>query len=474
MSPFRKLSLGVVGLLVAGAVAPLGGQTPPPAGGPGEADVAAYRAAAAAADADLRTALEELAAVRARIAGEKPEVAVAAERIASELRVKRRQAELARQERDALVHDLQALSRDVARARDERNYLDGLLAEFRKQWEAEVHPAEAAALAEAFAAADQGGDAGLAARAGLAETAASRIRDFPGLRVVEGQALDPDGTLLPGRFVVAGPTGWFVSSDGKASGLTAPAEEGLGSRIVPGTADAEGIRRAADGAAAALAWDPTLGSAVALDASRQSVVEHFRDGGLWMYPILALGVAAMLGGAWKWLQLAGIRDLPARAVGEILEAVRQGRRDDALQAADRLRHPARKLLRRGIELSGGNRTRDEIEEALYETYLEVQPPLLRGLPVIAITSAAAPLLGLLGTVTGMIHTFNLINVFGTGDAKSLASGISEALITTEFGLVVAIPALILHAFLSRRVQGIRAALEMTSIAFLNGMEERAA
>ena len=61
-------------------------------------------------------------------------------------------------------------------------------------------------------------------------------------------------------------------------------------------------------------------------------------------------------------------------------------------------------------------------------------------------------------------------MFGTGDAKSLASGISEALITTEFGLIVAIPALILHALLYRRVQGIKASMEMASLAFLNGVK----
>ena len=70
----------------------------------------------------------------------------------------------------------------------------------------------------------------------------------------------------------------------------------------------------------------------------------------------------------------------------------------------------------------------------------------------------------------MIHTFKLINVFGTGDAKSLSSGISEALVTTEFGLVVAIPALIMHALLSRKISGILSAIEMASIAYVNGLK----
>ena len=109
------------------------------------------------------------------------------------------------------------------------------------------------------------------------------------------------------------------------------------------------------------------------------------------------------------------------------------------------------------------------EEIMYETMLETQPRLERFLPLIAITAATAPLLGLLGTVTGMINTFKLITLFGTGDAKSLSSGISEALITTEFGLIVAIPALILHALLSRKCQAILAAMEKYAVIFSNGI-----
>ncbi|MEM7012670.1 MAG: MotA/TolQ/ExbB proton channel family protein, partial [Verrucomicrobiota bacterium] len=96
----------------------------------------------------------------------------------------------------------------------------------------------------------------------------------------------------------------------------------------------------------------------------------------------------------------------------------------------------------------------------------------RGLQFIAIASATAPLLGLLGTVTGMIHTFDLIRVFGTGDARSLAHGISEALVTTEFGLIVAIPALILHALLSRKIKSILGSMEMASLAFVNGLQTK--
>jgi biopolymer transport protein ExbB len=108
---------------------------------------------------------------------------------------------------------------------------------------------------------------------------------------------------------------------------------------------------------------------------------------------------------------------------------------------------------------------------MYEKMLITKPRLERLMPVIALTAATAPLLGLLGTVTGMINTFNMITVYGTGDPRTLAGGISEALITTEFGLIVAVPALLLHAFLNRKAKGVLNSMEQTTVAFINGVPD---
>jgi biopolymer transport protein ExbB len=104
---------------------------------------------------------------------------------------------------------------------------------------------------------------------------------------------------------------------------------------------------------------------------------------------------------------------------------------------------------------------------MYEQILSQVPLLERFLSPLAVCASVAPLLGLLGTVTGMIHTFNLITVFGTGDAKLLSGGISEALITTEVGLMIAVPALLIHAYLSRRVRRAVALTQQTAIMFVN-------
>lgn len=90
----------------------------------------------------------------------------------------------------------------------------------------------------------------------------------------------------------------------------------------------------------------------------------------------------------------------------------------------------------------------------------------RHVKTILVLAAITPLLGLLGTVVGMIKTFDVISLFGTGNARAMASGISEALITTQTGLVVAVPGLILGSFISRRAERIRDRIHYFSLGLL--------
>ena len=132
--------------------------------------------------------------------------------------------------------------------------------------------------------------------------------------------------------------------------------------------------------------------------------------------------------------------------------------------------PMSQMLRDGVEHA--DESIELVEEVMYEAILSEQPRLERYLNIIAVTAATAPLLGLLGTVTGIIKTFKLMEVFGAGDPKPLLSGISEALITTELGLLLAIPALMAHSMLARRAAGILARMEKLSIAFVNGLSRK--
>ena len=94
------------------------------------------------------------------------------------------------------------------------------------------------------------------------------------------------------------------------------------------------------------------------------------------------------------------------------------------------------------------------------------PPLEKGLSALKILAAVGPLLGLLGTVTGMIITFQQIQLFGTGDPKLMAGGISQALTTTVQGLIMAIPMVLLHAFLSSRSKALIQVLEEESAGII--------
>jgi len=108
-----------------------------------------------------------------------------------------------------------------------------------------------------------------------------------------------------------------------------------------------------------------------------------------------------------------------------------------------------------------------MEDSVQEAVLHELPGLERFLSALAILAGVAPLLGLLGTVTGMIATFNAITVFGSGEPRLMAGGISEALLTTAAGLIIAIPILFIHSILSGRVEGLIADMERFSATLLN-------
>jgi biopolymer transport protein ExbB len=119
-------------------------------------------------------------------------------------------------------------------------------------------------------------------------------------------------------------------------------------------------------------------------------------------------------------------------------------------------------------------SREVMEEQMFEVMQKTKSRVNSMLPLLAISAAAAPLLGLLGTVTGIMDTFKAIEIYGTGDVKTLSGGISEALITTEYGLIVAIPALLLHAILSAQARGITSRMEAAGLSFINEFLKRGA
>lgn len=170
---------------------------------------------------------------------------------------------------------------------------------------------------------------------------------------------------------------------------------------------------------------------------------YMNTGGAVMWPLAAVSLA-------MWLLIIErtlfIRRLYRRPMGfnEAWEYVRDGR----IPAVEKHGGAVALLLARFIPARSGNPCLDRC--ILDETVMRLNHNLRSHLDAIGVLAAIAPLLGLLGTVTGMMTTFDVMAIFGTGNAKAMAGGISEALITTETGLLVAIPGLYMKGFLDRR------------------------
>jgi len=151
---------------------------------------------------------------------------------------------------------------------------------------------------------------------------------------------------------------------------------------------------------------------------------------------------------------------------QIDELVSQGRFEECRQACEG--HGKKSVARViGAGLTCCHMPREEMENALQEAILREIPPMERFLSTLGMLAAIAPLLGLLGTVTGMINTFHVITLHGTGDPRMMSGGISEALVTTMLGLSVAIPMLMAHTWLNRAVDKNIGEMEEKAVTLVN-------
>jgi biopolymer transport protein ExbB len=214
--------------------------------------------------------------------------------------------------------------------------------------------------------------------------------------------------------------------------------------------------------------DASGGKALRLKETKGTVLEHIQKGGPVAYAIIGVGFLALLMIGQKVRDLIGLSVDPPPAIYAFLQTVQEGAWSKADQVVKRLKAPARELFEVGLQYN--ETTKEILEEHLQSVLLRQRLHFERRLPLLAVIATAAPLMGLLGTVVGMVKTFALITVFGTGNAGKLASGISEVLVATELGLIVAIPTLIAHGFLSQRIQKNLSLLERYALEFVTAVE----
>lgn len=203
------------------------------------------------------------------------------------------------------------------------------------------------------------------------------------------------------------------------------------------------------------ALDPTGGSILGLLVQAPSTQEQVEQGGNVGYIILIVGAIGLLIAFERFISLS-------------MASIKMNRQLKSDVANDN--NPLGRVMK--VKDQYPNADTDTLELKLSEAILREVPKLTRNLTLIKIVSVVAPLLGLLGTVTGMIVTFQMITLFGTGDPKLMAGGISQALVTTVLGLVVAIPMVFLSTMLNTRSRNMINVLQEQSAGIIAERSER--
>jgi len=428
----------------------------------------------AAAQQDVREATEALNALRDRTAAERRPLAVELEALQNETLELRREAERLRNVRRQGGLAREALQRDLAQVRDEHTFVRTLLQEYRRSFETRLGVAESQVIETRLATVDAGlggavpPDDFLSSVDALLRLAEDWSREKLGGARHPGLCLDGEGGEHAGAFAVMGPLSYFSTDSGAAAGIVVrrlgSARPSLFRELDPRYTVP--IAALVSGSESTVPVDVTGGDALKVAAARTaSLRDHLVSGGFVMVPLLLIGLLAALLAVWKVISLGKIRTPPDAVLDNVAQRVREGRTEEAQALVDAIAPPFRSVLQTGIDHR--ELRRDHLEEILHERALATLPALDRHLGMLAVLGGVAPLLGLLGTVTGMIHTFELVTLFGTGDAKLLSGGISEALVTTETGLVIAVPVLLVHAYLTRRARSIVARLEQMVVGYLN-------
>jgi biopolymer transport protein ExbB len=205
-----------------------------------------------------------------------------------------------------------------------------------------------------------------------------------------------------------------------------------------------------------------------------SIVRFFLSGGVFMYPILlvfAVGVAIAIE---RYVTLMVVTNKNQVVWDKVQPLLANGEFDKAREMTNKDESTISQVLNMGLSLQGAVRRREDIEIAMEESMMEIVPRLEKRTGYVALSSSIATLLGLLGTIMGLIQAFTAVaNANPAEKADLLSASISVAMNTTAFGLMVAIPLLITHAILTSKTGDIVDSLEMATVKALNVFSRRA-
>ena len=439
------------------------------AGNAHAADPAAAPAPSMATAADsimkeIQSSSKDLSSLRETITNEKIPLTKRIGQLEDELGEARREYDKTRRTVDARNLELSTLKTEGKQRQEEVSYVTSLLDEYARSFEGRVHTSEVErykAVVEAALLAPQNKDLDPTQKfdrqLALVETSATRLRGLIGGTRFDGTAVDAQGTVDQGRFALVGPVALFASTDGQTAGLALPrsgsskpavhafeekgATESLASLVSSGTGD--------------LPLDPTLGGALKALIAKGNLWGYFKKGGPIMWPLLALAVLAVSVIFERLMFLALEKGRRShRTVAAIMGALEKGLPDDAMRAGEK----SKDFVARALTYALRHRKKS-LSDALMRSSAQEMVRFTRGIALMDTVVTMSPLLGLLGTVTGMISAFGMLGGSELSAPTAITGGIAEALIATTFGLGIAVTALIPLNFLHSKCEKARHEIE---------------
>ena len=371
---------------------------------------------------------------------------------ATEQRISKERAALAR-EINRLERDVRALEKESAAARrledeknlslskmqerldgwiTQRNYQNNLIQQFLRQQGADLIVTNSAELTTEE-------------QLGYISKIASTSESWLEPRFTSVELAQTNGEIATAAMLDLGPVKWAITEN-TAYTVNNDAGEWLAVKALS-SEGYEALNLLMTGAEAELAFDPSLSNFDQIP--EETILNHLEKGGVWALPILMFALIALVIGILKAIQLMRLPQIVSFTPAALRNAVASGK--SAFTPGG---------MQQGLfDIAREIRSPRERDDQLFLQLQEYRVTLEKRLTAIAITASVAPLLGLLGTVSGMIETFRMMTLFGSGNPEVVSGGISQALITTELGLVVAIPALIVHSLLSRKARAYYLSLE---------------
>jgi biopolymer transport protein ExbB len=397
------------------------------------------------ARADLDAALKELTATREKISSEKLPLSKKLSLAEDDLALARKELDLAQRARDMKNLDQSSLKAEIKQREEENTYMLNLLNEFGRNFgEKSIHISERSGHREKLDLAKATHENSNASHEDkykasfrVVDAALTRIGDLLGGHSYPGVALDAQGGLVEGKFAQIGPMVLFSSADGAVAGWASEAK-GSKETVLKGAEHSKifgpAFASLMAGGEAVIASDFTMGQALRNYGNKNSIIRTFIHGGPIMWPLLFAAIVAAVVSLERTLFIVSEkRRQNPEQVEKIFTLVESGNQPAAIQVANASTDFVARVL--GFALANANLS---IGQAISKASALELKRFSRGLPILDTIITAAPLLGLLGTVTGMMNTFSMMGGDELGAPAAITGGIAEGLIATAFGLLVAI------------------------------------